>query len=313
MEILFTCLTTNYNVMKKHWKENSVLKKDGKIGTNKPIGRNIYLGGLLVRFDWKKKKIISTKEISCPSGFDLKNNLIYVSSMRENKIYILDNNFRIQGEINNPYFNDLHSLNLSNRGILVTSTGLDAILEVDDKGKILFDWWATDNGFIKDQYGTPRKIDKSISHNNINYLTLFQTTHINSAIYSTDAEETIFASLFHQGNIISIDVKSKNIDILLKGMRNQHSIYPLASGEFIVSNTRSNEIFIFNINGKIIRKIGVDFGWIQDSIELSNENILVADSNNHKLVEIDYNGNEISVFNYPDNWRIYQVKETINY
>jgi len=295
--------------MKQHWYNHGALKDKGKVGTDKPIGKDVDLGGLLVKFDWGKKRVISTKKIACPSGFDFKNHLIYVNSMRENTIYVLDFDFNAYRRIDNQYFNDLHSLNSTNRGTIVTSTGLDTILEVDDAGKILFDWWAIDNGFDRDQYGNQRIINRSIDHTNIDYPTLLQTTHINSAIYMDNNEEDILASLFHQGKILKIDAKTKKACVLLDDLTNPHSIYSLNNGEYIISDTQGHRIILFDIHGQIIKELKGDFNWIQDSIRLSNGNFLVADSNNHKILEIDSSGKIMDSHNYSKNWKIYQIKE----
>ncbi len=312
MKIIITFyITKNLGAMKKNWTKNTSLKKQGIYGTNKPIGRHVNLGGLIVKFDWSNKKEIITKEIRCPSGFDFKNNLMYVASMRRNKIYILNQQLNIVGEINNKYFNDIHSLNFTKKGFLVTSSGLDLILEIDCKGKILWNWWGIENGYSNTPLNKKRKINKNIDNRRIDYPTLKQTTHVSSAIFFDKTEKKIIASLFHQGKVIEINKSSSKTKTILEELKQPHSIYKFGTG-FIVSDTNNNRIILFRKNGKILNEICGGFDWIQDCTELSNGNYLVADSNNNRIVEINGKGKILDSYNYNKNFKIYQIKEIAN-
>ncbi len=61
--------------------------------------------------------------------------------------------------------------------------------------------------------------------------------------------------------------------------------------------------------GKIKSTITRDFRWIQDAIMLINGNYLVADSNNHRLVEINHLGAIISIFNYSRGYKVFNIRE----
>ena len=84
--------------------------------------------------------------------------------------------------VNSPLFNALHSISRTQRGYLVASTGLDLLLEFNRAGEILWSWWATDHGFEVTPAGRRRELDKSADHRTIQYGTLTQTTHVNSAL-----------------------------------------------------------------------------------------------------------------------------------
>jgi len=309
MKIIITfCITKNLDRIKKNWAKNALLKKKGVCGTNKPIGKQVNLGGLIMKFDWRNKKEVLSKKISCPSGFDFKNNLIYVASMRKNMIYVLNKELSVVGRINNKYFNDVHSLNSTKNGFLIASSGLDLVLEIDPNGKILWDWWAIDNGYEITPLNKKRRISKKIDHRKTGYPTLEQTTHINSAIFSDKNEKKIISSLFHQGEVIEIDRTSGKSKTILRGLKQPHSIYKLERN-FIVSDTNNNRIIIFEKNGKILNKIKGEFNWIQDSTQLSSGNYLVADSNNHRIIEINDKGQALDYYNFSKNFKIYQIKE----
>ena len=250
MELLITFVITNYSIMRSHWERNAGLKDKGILGTNKPIGRDVDLGGLIVKLDWDRKKIVAQKELKCPSGFDYKNGVLYVASMRDNEIYCMDDELNIKRKIQNPYFNDIHSLNSTNKGLIVTSSGLDCILELNGQGQILFEWWATDNGFNNDQYGNVRDIEKNLDHRGIDYPTLFQTTHVNSAIYSDDSESRMLVCLFHQGEVVEISKNKGYIRTILSGLKSPHSIYAIDKYNYIVSDTKNSRIIFFDYSGE---------------------------------------------------------------
>lgn len=313
MEIIVTFyITKNFKHMIEHWTKNAPLKKFGVYGTKKPIGRQVNLGGLIIRLDWSNKRIAASKKISCPSGFDFKNNLIYVASMRENKIYVLKKELKIIDQINNKYFNDIHSVNITKNGLLITSSGLDLILEISPKGKVLWEWWAFNNGYNTTPLGKERKIKKNINSREIDFPTLEQTTHINSAIFSDDREKELIASLFHQGEVVRINKSSGKAKTILNGLKQPHSVYRLGEN-FVVSDTNGKRVIIFNKNGKIINEIFGEFNWIQDCTKLSNGNYLVADSNNNRIVEVNNKGRVIDFYNYDKNYKIYQIKEIVRY
>lgn len=62
------------------------------------------------------------------------------------------------------WFNGLHSISRTKSGFLVTSTGLDLLLEFDQSGHILWSWWAIDHGFNITPVGLQRYIKKSADH-----------------------------------------------------------------------------------------------------------------------------------------------------
>ncbi len=61
---------------------------------------------------------------------------------------------------------------------MTSSTGTDLIIEVDDDGKSVFEWWATENGFESRPHGQKRILDKFSPHDLYVYPTLYQTTHV---------------------------------------------------------------------------------------------------------------------------------------
>ena len=184
-------LTDQFHVLKKHWKKN--IKKDDKCtGTGTGIdglqanqkGFELELGGKFVIINWSQKEIVYMLDIDAPAGFFIEENYLYITNNRLNYISVFDLIRRIEiKRIHNPAFNCLHSLyRTENATLLVTSTGIDAILQIDSNGEILNDWYATEHGYSVTPKGEKRNVQRDFDHHQYNYPTLSQTTHINSAI-----------------------------------------------------------------------------------------------------------------------------------
>lgn len=311
-KILVSFLLTKYSLMKRHWENASALKSKGITGTNKPIGKSVNLGGIFVEIDWNKKKINKGEKLSCPSGFDFLDDKIVVASMRKNEIYFLNNNLNLLKKISNKLFNDIHHIFItSKKTIFVASTGLDAVVEIDTDGNTIWEWFASEHGYPCDQFGKKRYIDKSIDHRLIDYPTLYQSTHLNSAIQCPRENNIIYVSLFHQGEIIKINKNNGRTKVIYSDLKNCHSLQ-IFNQNFYIADTRGKRIIFFNKNFKIKKILKLNINWIQDVCLTTWGTILVADADKNKILEIDFqNNNLISELNYPKEWRIYQMREVI--
>jgi len=312
MKIMVSFITTEFSTLKKFWKNNKNNNSKSRFkGTDK--AKKLNLGGKLAIIDWDTKEIIKEKNINTPAGFDIGNNEIYIADSG-NGISILDFNLKTKKKIKNEYLNDLHSINIINNNyIILASTGLDCILILDKKGSLCWSWFATENGYDIDPKGRKRVIDKEKDHRKIQYPTLQQTTHLNSAFYLGKTKyfkNTIYCSLFHQGEILAIDKETSKIKRILKGLKHPHSIY-YNNKKLIISDTENRSVILSNKDLTKIRRVRLKMvGWIQDATLLKNGNLLVSDSDNNQIIEFDIKKKKIIkrvVFNRE--WRIYQAKE----
>lgn len=312
VHILASFISDRFSILQNFWKRSKENDTNHYFyGTDRY--EELDIGGLIILLQWEKKRIKRILHFPTPTGLDYDDRFIYVATNgNEISIFSRDLN-KLVGKISNQYFNDLHSLNKTKRGLLLASSGLDLIIEVDHEGKSLFEWFATDNGYNLDPKGRVRGIDKSKDHRKIKYPTLQQTTHVNSAISvkKTNLDDTIYCCLFHQGLLLEIDKKSSVSTELTKDLKCPHSIYKLDEG-YIFSDTANNRVMMTNDrfeNLKIIQPSGLS--WVQDASLLPNLNLLVADSNNSRLLEINPDTQSIvSEFKYNSEWKIYQAKHT---
>lgn len=211
----------------------------------------------------------------------------------------------IHSVLNNRFFNCIHWLSRTHDGnLLVTATGIDAILKVsmDMPERLLSSWFATERGYGRTPSGERRFIDREIFHQGIEYCTPQHTTHINSAVEHD--KDRILATLFHQGDLVEIDLCGGGCSVILSGLKNPHAIRKASFG-YILSDTNNGRIIKLDKNLKFIGELKGKFDWLQDAIELESGNFVVADVNNGRLIVMSNKGSSIDqcVYGY-DNKKV---------
>ena len=316
-------LTDQFHILRKHWKKYAN-KIDKCTGTGKSLdgidgnreGHEPPLGGKFIIINWFNKEIVYQLDLDAPAGFFIDFNHLYIANNRLNYISIIDLKTRLEiRRINNRAFNCLHSIHLvEDQTILVTSTGIDAIIETNLQGETLNDWYATEHDYTLTPKGEQRNVSRDINHQHFIYPTLNQTTHINSAIILD--EQHFLATLFHQGLLVRIDRRSGKSKILLSSLKCPHGIKRFKSVteneiEWMLCNTKRNEILFLNNSFTIVRKMSFeDVNWLQDVSQIQNGHIIIADANNSRIIEIDPVLNTVtSEFSYSSDWRIYQISD----
>lgn len=192
--------------------------------------------------------------------------------------------------INNNLFNDIHSIaGTENAHLLVVSTALDAILEIDKRGEhaARWSWLGTEHGYPLTPAGQSKVVDIHYNYQEARIPTPEHTTHVNSAI--TLGEGKILATLFHQGTLVCIDQTSGNTEVLVSNMKSPHSIRRTDNG-YTIADTRNNRVLFFDKDFRLVHSIGGDFNWVQDALVMKDGTVLVADSNNYKIHRVDGNG-----------------------
>lgn len=242
-------------------------------------------------------------EIEIPLAFGM------CLNARDNSLYVTNGTTlskvvggRCIRTLNNPLFNDLHSLTPSTSGnLMVASTGTDSILEVDfeDASCVYWDWLATERGYGIRGDGSHRRIDRKCNYQSIMTTTPEHTTHLNTAL--NDLPHRILATLFHQGELIEIKKESKQSRVVLSGLKSPHNIRRRRNG-FMVCDTRANQVLLLDESLHIEASLKADFNWVQDAIELV-DGYIVADSNHDRLILLDHSGKTSSVMQYPVNSR----------
>jgi hypothetical protein len=214
-------------------------------------------------------------------------------------------------EIRSPLLTQVRSLRRTEKGILVTSSGVDALLEFDLTGQLIWSWWGTEHGYDQAYGGGKRVIDKNIDHRLKNYPGRLQTTHLNSAITDPYDNRKILTILFYQGKVARIDRETLQTDIVISGLNGAHHIRP-HSGGYMLSNSRNGEVLLFDKDFNRVNRIqGTNpyfpVKWVQDAIETPFGTHLIADCNAFKLREQSLSGQEKS-FNTKMPNRVFQIE-----
>lgn len=247
--------------------------------------------------------------------YNSKEKVLYVNSYNQIKIV---SNGKIIGSLDNRLFNDLHGLTNNQKGnLLVVSTGIDAIVEINPRepGKPIWIWLATEHGYPLTPSGEKREIDLNQNYRNVDTCTPQHTTHINFSLEIKPGK--VLATLFHQGELIEIDKKTGRVKTLLRNLKSPHHIRCYQTG-FILSDTRNQRVLLLNKNYKIIKILKGAYNWVQDAVSLTSGDIIIADSNNARLVKTDISGKKLDEFKWNKNERkissllIVTVKEIAN-
>jgi hypothetical protein len=272
--------------------------------------------GTYVVYDWDFREIVWRANwgnmIAMPAGHCFADGFLYLCDLEGGNIFQIDvdeHAGKLLKRISHPYLNDIHSLERTKRGLLVTASGTDMILELDLDGNLLWEWWATEYGYGMTPSGKERIPGRGQEHRDIYYHTRYQATHLNCANMQDPKDERfVLALLFHQGQMIRIDRSlpsgQQRPDVILEGLARPHSLEKVPEG-WIFCNSLSKELVLLDDDLKVTGRIQYDGGWIQDCTRLPDGHILLNDVDNHVLVEFSGPPWEIiQTTKYDQNWRM---------
>ena len=187
--------------------------------------------GMIAAIDLDRGEIQWSKTLDSPAGFTFMGRQLLVNSMFGNRVTVLSDELEILDSFGNPIMNDLHTIRRTAAGLLITSSGTDAIVELTTEGNISWLWLACAHGYRRTALGAPTWTSRARDYRSSMVNTLDQATHCNSAISSKyQGRETVFATLFHQGELIAIDKASGKHEVVFRGLNRPHSIRRAGDG-----------------------------------------------------------------------------------
>ncbi len=287
MRLLLSCISTQHSTLKKHWSESAQATQCPLtvLGSyEKPKEDSGGLLCLLEDFGCSQKNL----DLKMAAGMANSDKGVFITSFGSIHEVDADLNTFKRDVVSSPLFNALHSISRTQHGYLVASTGLDLILEFKPDGEILWNWWATDHGFEETPTGRRRVLDKSADHRAVQYGTLSQTTHVNSAAELPDGR--VLASLFHQGSVIVIDRETGRWQPVLEGLDHPHAVRILDKTHFTVADTVHGRALLVRVDGTGVRgqveeEIDVGTSWLQDCrYDDEHETWILVDGKNSRLV-----------------------------
>jgi hypothetical protein len=306
MLLIATFLTIHFGEWRQSWHG---MPRRAHVGTDSPHVVHEDNEGVIAGIDLDNGKVVFTRVLDTPAGFATHNDQIYIASMYGNRILVLDRTLEIIDSFATRLMNDLHSISRSEEGLLITSSGTDAILELSSVGEPLWDWLATENGYCRSPSSHDVRIVRTRDYRKATIGTAMQATHCNSAIsWKRSGRDVILATFFHQGMLIEVDRSTGHAVTLVRGMQNPHSIRRYSDG-WIVSDSRSSSVLLLGEDFWIESVIESDFNWVQDALQLDKSRLLIADANNSRLVILDVvAGKMLDYIEFPSEWKIYQVE-----
>lgn len=306
MLVLASFVTVNFGHLRARWhgmpEPAKVLGPSGTVDLNRQ--------GALGLFDTVTGECVWNLPLESPAGFCIVGRRIYVASMMGNRIYVLGPDLGVEDTFGSGLMNDLHSIAADGEGLLVTSSGTDAIIRYSFDGMKTWSWLATEHGYRSTPGGQRRRIKENLDYRvNSNVPTPEQTTHLNSALPAIlQGRSTILSTLFHQGELIAINRATDAPSILLRGLNRPHSIRPTSHGWSLCSSGDS-VVILLDRDFTIVAVLKEHFDWVQDAVEVDQGRILIADANNHRIVLWSHSDSSTTnLVHYSSDWKIYQIE-----
>jgi hypothetical protein len=276
--------------------------------------------GLFAVFDYKSWEVVWKRSwgatLMFPFGFCFADNMLYLVDQWGCAVFaigIFDEPGRLLRRISHPYLNDVHSVHRSSRGLLITSSGADAILELDLDGKLLYDWWAADHGYTETPSGIDRTSARGLEHRDKLYHSRYQSTHVNEALFRDDDERYLLALLMLPGRIVQIDrhapAAEQHAEVLVDQLANPHGLRRTPSG-WMVTNTKAHEVLFMDQDFRVTDRIYYEAAWIHDALMLSTGDVVLNDPGRGMLVQFSGPPWRLSrAVPYPKQWRLFRLQE----
>jgi len=298
--------------------------------------RAVSLGGLAqvsikhgrLQEDWVKEDL---KE---PRGLASSTNKWAYSV--EDRVIVYDDNRRYS--FSYPWFSYIHTVNFHPQKedcILVTSSGFDCVFEFNYKtGNLNWEWFSWEHGLdlghskdgsstrITRKGGVYKALQEKgesallISDPKTDHLpTAQRAAFINTAVY--DGGEHFLATLFHEGTVRSVDIKSGASEVVLAGMKSPHGAKRLADDSLLCTNTGGGEVWhlkeqslhryaFADLPGKAAAMQGVE--WLQNTIAVKDYFISI-DANRNALVLFSPAQKVYDMIPFSDDWAVQDLAE----
>jgi hypothetical protein len=189
-------------------------------------------------------------------------------------------------------------------------------VEVTADGQVVWEWFGAEHGYVTRPEGTVAFFDRSADYRPMRRATAEQAMHVTSAILLPN--NTVLATLFHQGQLISIDQRTGDVTLRLDGLSKPHAIHRRHGG-FMLSDTLGHRILLIDDELNICSEIACGFQWLQEAICTSAgtyfvlENVHIdqlPDSDlNNRLTEIDGAGTQLVSLEVASDYRLFAACE----
>ena len=218
--------------------------------------------GYVLVIDWDGGRILAAKQLPKPLGFAVRDGLLYIATWGGEDIRALRGD-EVTHRFQHPWFNELHSIDATPEGFLVTSSGTDLIAELDMQGQIIWEYFLFEHGFSRNEYRLAESFKRSESYNH-RHLPSNLGLHVNSAILVD--QDTVLATVFRSNELVRIDRGSGEAETILRGLRRPHSIRRRENGGYLLTNTEAGEAILLDAELRREGVIPIPMPSIQDTM-----------------------------------------------
>jgi hypothetical protein len=273
-------------------------------------------GGRLVLLDWSARRVLADTPIPGAGGLAIRDGQVIVCSWTNQCIHVLRGRDRVT-TITHPWFNYIHSVDITPQNTcLISSPGSDLIVEVTDSGKVVWEWFGPEHGYDRQPDGAPTFFDRNADYRTMRRSTSEQAMHVNCAILPVD--DTVLATLFHQGQLISINRQTGEATVQLNGLSKPHGIHR-RDGGFVLSDTLGHRIVLLDDQLNVSSEIAYGSQWLQDTIIVSAGNYVTLENVHidqipepgltNRIVEVDGTGRPLRGVDVGPENRLFTVRE----
>lgn len=304
MTLMLSCISTRASLLRARWQRE--LDQAPMSVEHSPD-----LGGQICLLDELTGAIVRSVAVAMPAGLVSLGTEVAACSPYAIHRVAQDLSWIEWDAISLPSFNELHSVSRTNDGLLVASTGVDALVEVTADGGLLWSWWATAHGLDATPLGQRRSLDTRCDFRGREFGTLQQTTHVNSAVELPDGR--ILASLFHQGMIVAIDRHTGAWRPVLDGLSHPHALQRLADGRLVLADSQRGIALLARWEAdalRVIRQIRFKTSWLQHcSYDSERDRWVLVDGGESRLVLLGGEAGTrfIGEIALDPEWRVYEA------
>jgi hypothetical protein len=201
---------------------------------------------------------------------NITDNKLYVCTPTEVLVYQLPG-FELLHYVSLPCFNDLHHVRATPEGnILIADTGLDLVVEVTPKGRVLREWSVVGED-------TWKRFSRDIDYRKVPE-TKPHTSHPNH-VFQLDDE--VWVTRFEQKDAISLTRPGRRIDIGVQRPHDGHVVgdwiyFTTVDGHLVVANRDTLRVEeVFNLN-MIDNQQQLVLGWCRGVAVIEKEKVWVG-------------------------------------
>jgi len=227
--------------------------------------------GFLVLVDWDGERIVGGLELGKPTGFLVEAGQLHVALWDEDAIVTLRGG-EVTRRLQHPWLNHVHTIDRTPRGLLLSSSGTDLIVELDEHGELLWSCFMFEHGYGGGRHRLGSSFDRALDYNG-RYLPAALTSHPNSALWLD--EHTVLATLFSTGELVRIDRRTSRVEVVLAGLHRPHSLRRRPDGGYLVCDTEGGGVVLLDRELRQAGRIEVPAPWIQDAV-LAGERLLAV-------------------------------------